>query len=91
MTQMIGIVGFVCDQLFEGPRPLDQLSGDRDVVRITGGQDQDARPALLVRECVELARASATGLPKRLLKGPPFPPAAERCALMCVLSIAAKP
>jgi hypothetical protein len=40
---------------------------------------------------VELARLPAARVAEGLDEGPPFPPAAERCALMCVLSIAASP
>jgi len=70
---------------------IEQAGRDRDVVDVAGGQDEDARPALGVGERMELAGATAPRLAERLLEGPPFPPLAERCALIWVLSIAAKP
>ena len=88
---MVRIVGLVGEQLPDWAGALDELCGDRDIVDVARGQDEDARPAFRVGERVELARAPAAGFAERLLEGPPFPPAAERCALMCVLSIAARP
>jgi hypothetical protein len=91
VAQVVCVVGFVGEQSPDRPCALDQPRGDGDVVDIAGGQDQDARSPLFVRERVELARAPAAGLAEALLECPPFPPPAERCALICVLSIAAKP
>ena len=88
---MVGIIGAVGDQPPERAGAIEQACGDRDVVDVAGGQDEDARPALGVGERVELAGAAAARLTERLLEGPPFPPLAERCALTCVLSIAARP
>ena len=88
---MVGIIGTVGHQPSERAGAIEKACCDRDVVDVAGSQDEDARPALGVGERVELARAAAPGLAERLLEGPPFPPPAERCALTCVLSIAAKP
>ena len=89
--QVVGVVGFIGEQLADRAGSLDELCSDRDVVGIAGRQDEDARTPLFVGKRVELARAAAARRPERLLEGPPFPPAAERCALMCVLSIIAAP
>jgi hypothetical protein len=40
---------------------------------------------------MDFGRATATGSPDCFFEGPPFPPAAERCALTCVASIATVP
>lgn len=91
VAQMVRVVGFVRDEVPNRAGALDQLCCDGDVMGIASGQDEDARPAFAVRERVELAGASAARCSERLLEGPPFPPAADRCALICVLSIAASP
>ena len=44
-----------------------------------------------VGEGVDRRRASAARAPYAFLEGPPFPPAAERCALTCELSMEAVP
>ena len=44
VAQVVCIVGFVGKQLPDRTGTLDQLRGDRDVVGIAGGQDEDARP-----------------------------------------------
>jgi hypothetical protein len=88
---MVGVISAVSQESSERPDPIEQACRDRDVVDIAGGQDERARPAFAVGECVELAGAAASRLAERLLEGPPFPPLAERCALMWVLSIAASP
>jgi len=88
---MVGVIGAIGHQPADRSGAVEKAGSDRDVVDVAGSQDEDARPALGVGERVELARAAAPGLAERLLEGPPFPPAAERCALICVLSIAARP
>ena len=88
---MVGIIGTVGHQPSERAGAIEKACCDRDVVDVAGSQDEDARPALGIGERVELAGAAAARLAEGLLEGPPFPPPAERCALMCVLSIAAKP
>jgi hypothetical protein len=88
---MIGVVAAVGDQPTDRPGTLDQVGCDGDVVGVAGRQKQNARPPLFIGQRVELARPAAARVADRLEEGPPFPPAAERCALTCVLSIAAVP
>ena len=88
---MIGVISAVGDEAVERSGAIEQVAGNRDVVDVAGGQDEDARPPFAVRERVELARPAAARFAERLPEGPPFPPLADRCALMCVLSIAASP
>ena len=88
---MVGIIGTVGHQPSERAGAIEKACCDRDVVDVAGSQDEDARPALGIGERVELAGAAAARFAERLLEGPPFPPPAERCALTCELSIAAKP
>lgn len=91
VAEMVGIIGTVGHQPSERAGAIEKACCDRDVVDVAGRQDEDARPALGIGERVELAGAAAARLAERLLEGPPFPPPAERCALTCVLSIAARP
>jgi len=49
------------------------------------------RAAVGVGQGVDFRRPPAARAADGLAEGPPFPPAAERCALMCVLSIATVP
>ena len=46
---------------------------------------------MLVAQRVKLARLAAARVAERLEIGPPFPPPAERCALMWELSMATLP
>jgi hypothetical protein len=64
--------------------------GHADVGEVAGAQQQDARSALLVHQGVDLGGAAAPGTTYAVNEGPPFAPAAERWALMDVLSIAAE-
>ena len=50
-------------------------------------QQEGERPALVVGDGVDLGVATAPADPDRLEVRPPFPPAADRCAFTCVLSI----
>ena len=88
---MIGVVAAIGDQPSHRTGGLEEGPRDADIVDVTGRQQQDPRPPLTVGQRVELARFAAARLPERLEVGPPFPPPAERCALMCVLSIIATP
>ena len=54
-------------------------------------EQQDPRAAERIGQRVDRGRAAAARTPDRLVEGPPFPPAAERCAFTCVLSIDAVP
>ena len=54
---------------------------------LTRGQDKGERSTLTIGERVDFGVAPAPADANRLDAGPPFPTAAERCALTCVLSI----
>src|SRR5262249_8919213 len=66
--------------------PDEALSG-RTIVRLAAGQEDGKKTAFSICECVDLRVAPAARAANRLFLLPPFPPEAERCALMCVLSI----
>ena len=50
-------------------------------------QQEGERSALAIGDGVDLGVASTPADPDRLAMRPPFPPAAERCAFTCELSI----
>ncbi len=88
---MVGVVASIGDQPPHRTDPLQQGPCDADVVDVAGGQQEGTGTALVVGQRMELARLAATRLAERLEVGPPFAPPAERWALMCVLSIIARP
>ena len=88
---MVGVVSAICDEPMDRSGKIEKGGSDGDVVDVAGGQQQDARTPFLVGQRVELARPAPARVADGLDERPPFPPAAERCALMWVLSIAAVP
>lgn len=65
----------------------EQRLGRAAVGSLTGRQVEGERGAVTVGECMDLGVAAATADADRLVRSPPLPPAAERCAFTCVLSI----
>src|SRR5262249_4709506 len=65
----------------------DQALGYRAIVRFTASQQDGDQAPCSTCECVNLRIAPSARAANSLLLLPPFPPAAERCALMCVASI----
>jgi len=66
---------------------VDQTLRDRTIVRLTASQKDSEKPSFSICECVYLRVAPSARAANSLLLLPPFPPAAERCALTCVESI----
>ena len=56
-------------------------------MRLATGQEDGKKTALSISNCMDLRIASASRPTNRLTMLPPFPPDAERCALICVESI----
>jgi hypothetical protein len=90
-SQTVGVVGLVGDQSFDRSSRRHQLFRHHDVVDVAWRNQQNPGPAGGVGEGVDRRRASAARASYAFLEGPPFPPAAERCALTCELSIEAVP
>ncbi len=88
---MVGIVASIGDQPVDRASGLYQGSRDADVVDVSRGQQEHAGTTALITQRMELARFATARLAERLDVGPPFPPPADRWALMCVLSIIASP
>ena len=89
--QAVGIVGFVGDEPFDWSSGGEKRWRQRDVIDVAGREQKDARPTFCIDQGVDFRGPPATRAADRLLEGPPFPPAAERCALMWELSMAAVP
>ena len=69
------------------PQSDQQMLGRLAVGGLARCQQEGERSALTVGNGMDLGVASAPADPDRLGLRPPFPPAAERCAFTCVLSI----
>ena len=91
MTQLVGVVSFVGEESSDRAGEPQQRGRHRHIVLVAGREQQNPRPTGLVAQRVEGCCSAAARAADRLLEGPPFPPPAERCALMWVLSIAAVP
>ena len=83
----VAVIAFVAMKHSRVRKIGQQRRGRRAVRDLTSGQQESDRPALAVRERVELGRASAAGAADRLIALPPLPPAAERWAFTAELSI----
>jgi hypothetical protein len=90
-SQTVGVVGLIGDQSFDRSSRRQQLLGHHDVIDVAWRNQQNPGPAGGVGEGVDRRRPPAARASYTFLEGPPFPPAAERCALTCELSIEAVP
>ena len=86
-TQLGAVVGLVGDQAFRCFAYGDEPLRDRAVMRFAAGQEDGEKTAPSICACTDLCVAPASRAANCLLLLPPFPPAAERCALICVESI----
>ena len=87
VADVVGVVGTV--GMHDAPfgQVDQQMLGRAAVGRLTGRQVEGEWPAVAVGNGVNLGIAAAPATTDRLRVSPPLPPAAERCALICVLSI----
>ena len=81
-AQAVGVVAAIGDQPLEPAGGGEQGWSRLDVGDIAGRQMEADRPAQKVGDQMQLGGAPAARGADRLRPGPPFPPAAERCALM---------
>src|SRR6185437_12972678 len=78
LPQTFGIISAI------GEKPLglmphrEQAARSFEVVDVPGGDQQGARAANLVGQCVDLGRLPATRTTDGVVERPPFAPAAER-------------
>jgi hypothetical protein len=87
----VAVVAPVGDQPLEGAERINQRGGGCHVGGVAWREQYQPWAALFIGCRVELAGAAAPREADGLEEGPPFAPAAERCALMWVASIATVP
>ncbi len=87
LAQFGTVIGPVAKQLLCRFGPLYETLRWRTIMRLSTGQQDGKKTAFSICDCVDFRVAPATRTANRLLMFPLFAPEAERCALMCVLSI----
>ena len=85
-AQSVAVVGGVGDQSFGRRQATDEGEGNRGVAALTGRNLDGQGPARAVDGEMDLGGPAAARAAYGLEAAPPLPPAAERCALTCVLS-----
>ena len=91
VAQFVAVIGLIAKHVFGWFNPVDEALRQRAIMRLTPSQQEGNQAPFSICECMDLCVAPAARAANSLLVLPPFPPAAQRCALMWVLSIAAKP
>ena len=91
VAQALGVVGSVGEEAQRTRHDGQQSSSAIEVVGIAWGEFEGDGPALIVGQRMDLRRAATARASDGVAEGPPFAPAAERCALMCVESTAIVP
>ena len=82
VAQAVGIVSLVGDQTRQRACAREHLVGRPDVTDIAGGETDDRRSPEQVRQGMDFGCLATARRADGLRLGPPFPPWAERCALM---------
>jgi hypothetical protein len=85
--QRVGVVALVGVQDVAFGQLFEQHCTGGAIRDLPAGQHEGERAALRIGQRVDLRRAPATRTANGLIFLPPFPPAAERCALTAELSI----
>ena len=80
VPQLAGVIGPIGQQLARCRHEPEYGGGSDQVVGVACGQDQSPGAAQLVGQRVDFGRSPATGGSDGVVEGPPFAPAAERCA-----------
>lgn len=88
---MVGVIAPVGDEAMRWSGGLHQSPREGDVIGIARGKQQNPWPAESIGQPVQLAGPAAPRAAYGLREGPPFPPAAERCAFTWVASIETMP
>lgn len=91
VTQALGIVGSISDEARRTGHDGEQGTSAVEVMGVAGRELKSDRPTEIVAQRVDFGRATAARTANGVAEGPPFAPAAERCALMCVESTATVP
>jgi hypothetical protein len=89
-AQFIAVVGCVPKHVVGCFDPANEALCGRIIMRLATGEQNRNQPSLSICECVNLSVAPTSRATNRLFFFPPFPPEAERCALIWVESIICK-
>jgi hypothetical protein len=81
-AQAIGVIALIGDESRQRASACEHLVGRRDIADIAGGETDDGRPPEQVRQGMEFGCLATARRADGLRLGPPFPPWAERRALM---------
>jgi hypothetical protein len=87
LAQLGAVVSLVAEQPGCGLDATDETLGRWAIMRVATAQEDGKKTAFSICECMDLRIAPAARAADRLFLLPPFPPEAERCALICVESI----
>lgn len=91
VAQLIGVIGAIRNQPGRGNDEVEKIACALQIVGIAWRQSEGDGPAARIGQGVDLGRAPAARAADGVRECPPFAPAAERWALMWVLSTAALP
>ena len=91
VTQAFGIVGSVGDKASRAWCDGQEIARPSEIMGIARRKQEDDRPAAIVRQRMDFRSAPATRASDGVAEDPPFAPAAERCTLTWVESIAMVP
>ena len=87
LAKAVAVIGGVSGTQTGRRQWADQTCHGAHVTELAGGQFERDDPTEAVRDRVYLGRTPTTRSPDGLNSRPPFPPPADRCALVVVLSI----
>src|SRR3954454_11002147 len=87
LTDRISVVALVGVQDVAARKPFEQRLSSGAVCYLSASEPEGKRATLSVCQRVDFRRAAAARTADGLIFLPPFPPAAERCALTAELSI----
>lgn len=85
--ERVAVIGGVAGAQAAWRQWFKQTAGDRSIAALAGAYLDCDGTAATIDNSMDLCRSPAARAADRLDVGPPFPPAAERCALAVVLSI----
>ena len=91
LTQTVGVIGLVGNEALDRTCRGEQRGSERNIIDVARREQKDAWAAFGIGQGMDFCRPPAARAADRFAEGPPFPPAAERCALMWELSIATVP
>ena len=78
LAQRLAVIALVSDKLGGWRHRVDAELGNLAIMNVSGRQEQDAGPPLLVADGVEFGVSSAFRAADTMSQAPPFPPPAQR-------------